>query len=869
MSVGSFVAGGKAAPYMEMAKIVGDFIRLRQQNEQFNRLREDRLNAGGNIERYIDANALPDGFNAEALQILMREFLDKNKQYEDQYGGLQDMFYSGIGDYRGNFDRINTPSDPNQNPVVQKILEQMGITQGTLDPAIANAFGIAANGGRTPQSEGLFDTLMQHGSYANPYISNLTDIGGYMLRNNGFTPYTQNAADIAGYFMRNAGMTPESGEALQNGRDVMGAGRNTLNSGQNLINSTQASGGWDPFGIQQFQTGMTGLQGMPGFYNQDPMNVLGATGRQAVDGLMNNPFTQGGYDTTQATLANFLNRPNISQNDQMMFDASMGRAFGQNPTLNQNMRLAQGVAGQDVNALPEWFSQFQTQGNNLMSLFQGGLNSINPGSFGGGSASFTPASRDLGPVDPKIQEALEKALAEFEKNPLLSDSEVAAFASDKAASIMRGQAQAAQTKAVNQGALAPTLGGGQQDAAIRAFADEGMRLRGDMLREAVMKNAELRLARSGQQSDLAKAMAQIKLGRENIFADLNRADADNATRVSTTNASLADSAAGRSLQASLANAQNNRGLMEAMASIFGGMMNNATTQRGQNVASQTAGIGALADLMNAGTANQKMFLDAASGAAGRGQEQYGQNLAASTAALGQLGQFGTQRNNALSSVLEALSGAAGQVTSRGNALTDSYTSLINNAGKDAANRYGVGMSTGADLVNSGTSGMASGAGAFNDAINGMNDRLGIYSTIASDANKDATSRMSLGANMTKQGIDSVLDYLTQAAGVTKQQQDYALGMGDLGTRLSAARQGGIDNYSRTALGFAENDLGNRSLLNKSFNDYLSNLNLGVANNNNAWVTATAPYRGLLDSMFTYAGGTQNLWGPYAGMWGGR
>lgn len=881
------------------AQILGSIF----QNNQFNRAREDRLNAGNNLLQYVNDNSLPDGYMQNAFQQLLLEYLDKSKGYEDKSGGLLDMLYGGIGDYRSNFDRITTPSNPEDNPTVQFLRSQLEQNGGQLNDAITNALGIAQSGGATPNSQGLFDTLIGHGSTANPYIANLLDIGGHMLQTGGMTNYTQDAGDVAGYFIRNGGMTPETMDLFNSGfanrEDAAGgmrradsltqAGQNTLGFGQNLIQQLMASGGYDANGQQQFQTGMNGINGMRDFYAQDPMSVLGATGRQAVDGLMNNPFTSQGFNTTQQTLANLMNRPNISANDQAIINASAPGAFGNAAGFDENMGLAQGVAGQNVNALAPWFSQFASQGNDLMSqLMSGGggfMNSISGGGGGGGSVSYTPMSRDLGPVDPKIQASLEKALAEFEKNPLMGDQEVMSFARDNAGTAARQAALAAQKRAVMLGGPAPTIASGASDSAIKSFADESMALQAQSVQDALMKNAEMKLARSGQQSELARALAQIKLGREQIFGNMNIADANNSLQASTANAQLADSAAGRSLQAQIANSQNNRGLAELAASIFGGMLGSATTQRGQNVDSQTAALGILPQLMTANATSQGNFLDAMGSAAGRGQQQYNANLGAQTEALGQLGQYGSQRNTALASILGALGGASEQLTSRGGNMMDNFTRLVTGAGDNAASRFGAGMGAGADIMGTGMGGMNAGLTGYNNAVNNMNDamgistgalgiandRLGHYANIFRDTTQDATARMKLGGEMTNMGLTNMQGFLDSAGNVLKNDQNYATGMGQIGASLAQTRQDAVNNYGNTSLGFGKLDNDNRALTNTAFNNFLTNLAGGIGANNDTWRLAVAPYNSVLDMMTGYLSGTQGLMGDYSKMFigGGR
>ena len=865
------------------------------QNNQANRARADRLAAGQNLLDYVDNNNLPDGYLQNAYQILLREYLGNNQNYQNQHNGLQDMFYSGIGDYRSNFDKINTPNY--NNPVTDYLRQNLEQNNGQLNDAITSLLSGVQNGGRTENNQALFDTFMQHGSMANPYIRNLVDIGGYMMQNGGMTPYTQNAADVAGYFLRNAGMDGNTqnlydagfqnrdtaAQGLNLAQQTMGIGNDTLGFGRNLISDTQRTGGWDANGQAQFQLGMNGINGMQNFFNQDPASLLGATGQQAISGLMNNPYTQQGFDTTQGVLNNFLQRPNISQNDQNIINASIPGAFGINPMQAQNMGIAQGIAGQDVNALPDWFGNFLTQGNNLMSQIAGmGGQQITGG--GGGSVGYTPMSRDLGPVDPLIQQNLERALQAFQENPLLSNADVVSFAKDTAAGQAQQAGMAAIKKAAAMGGPAPTVAsGGQMDSAIRSFAADSMRSQSEAMKDALMKNSELRLARSGQESDLAKALAAIKAQREDLFGRMNIADANNATQASVANAQLADSAAGRSLQAQIANASNQQAMAKLQAELFSQLMGNASTLRGQNVQGQVAGVGSLADIMNAISGSQKNYLTAMSDAAGRGQSQYNTNAGAITDLTKQLSAYGGQNNDAMKTILDALGGAAAQQTSRGNNMMDNYTALMTGAGSNAASRYGDAMGAGANIMNTGMSGITSGLSGYNGAMKNMNDALGIsqgalgiandrlgqYSNIFKATTDDATARMGLGANMTSQGLKSMNDFLSNAAGITKQQQDYALGLGNIASNLANTRQTGLDNYGTTALGFANNDLGNRQLMNTSFNNFLTNLNTGIGNNLGAWQQSNAPYAGILGQQLNYLGGTQGLLGNYAGLFGGR
>lgn len=892
---------GTTEAIAQFAQAGGQILSAILANNQANRARQDRLAAGENILNYVDENNLPPGYLQNAYQILLQEYFNNNQNYQNQFNGLQDMFYSGIGDYRNNFDRINTPNY--DNPVLQYLRSTLEEDRGRTNPAIEQFLQIAMNGGKTPQTEGLFDTFMQHGSTANPYIANLVDIGGNLLQTGGMTPYSQNALDTSGYFFRNAGMDPNTQRLYDSGfqqRDVAAGGltradnlynygQDTSNFGRSLIQDTQRTGGWDPNTFSQFQTGQSGLDWVRDYFTQiDPMSVLGPTGQQAVQQGMNNPYTQQGFATTQSVLNDVLNRPDISANDQALISSAFGKLFGgPDETMRTNAGIAQNVAGQDINTLAPWFSQFSDQGNDLMNKVFSMISS--PGSVGGGggaTASYTPMSRDLGPVDPKVQEYFEKALAEFEKNPLLSDQDVVSFARDSASTAAQQAGLAAVKKAAAMGGPAPTIaGGGQMDSAIRSFADDSMKAQSQAMKDALLKNSELKLARSGQQSELARALGALKAQREDLFGRMNIADASNATQVSVANASAAESAANRATQAALAQAQNNRGLMEIASSIFGNLMGNATTQRGQNVQSQVAGLDALDSLYQSDTNRRKLFADILNDATARGQSQYQSNLKATTDLTGQLGQYGAQQNTAIGQVLAALNSAAEQVTSRGNTMFDTYGKLMTNATDAAANRYGTGMTAGANVMNTGANSMGAGVSGYNTAVKNMtdalgisqgalgaaNDRLGHYADIFRTASTDATNRMDLGAKMTGQGLDALRGFLDSAAGVTKQQQDYAAAMGTIGSNLYRTNTDAAGNYGNTAVGFANNDTDNRKLMNDSFLGFLNSLNTGIVNNNTAWGLANAPYAGILGQQINYLAGTQNLMGSggYSGLFDGR
>ena len=121
------------------------------QNNQANRARADRLAAGQNLLDYVDNNNLPDGYLQNAYQILLREYLGNNQNYQNQHNGLQDMFYSGIGDYRSNFDKINTPNY--NNPVTDYLRQNLEQNNGQLNDAITSLLSGVQNGGRTENNQ--------------------------------------------------------------------------------------------------------------------------------------------------------------------------------------------------------------------------------------------------------------------------------------------------------------------------------------------------------------------------------------------------------------------------------------------------------------------------------------------------------------------------------------------------------------------------------------------------------------------------------------------------------------------------------------------------------------------------------------------
>jgi len=313
------------------------------------------------------------------------------------------------------------------------------------------------------------------------------------------------------------------------------------------------------------------------------------------------------------------------------------------------------------------------------------------------------------------------------------------------------------------------------------------------------------------------------------------------------------------------------------------MLGSATTQRGQNVTGQAAGVKELAEILNAISGSQGNYLKAMGDAAGRGQIQSSDNLKAISSALEQLSKYQGQFSTDRTSVLAALGKASEQQTSRGNTMMDNFTKLMTGAGDNAASRFDSSMKAGSDIMSTGMTGMKGGVEGYNGAIKNMNDalglssnalgiandRLGQYADIFKTATDDASVRMALGSTMTNQGLTQMRGFLDSAAGVNKQGQDYALGLGGIAADLAKVRQDGLTNYGNTSLGFANNDLGNRTLMNTTFNNFLSNLNQGIGNNNSAWALSQAPYAGILGQQLQYLNGTQSLMGSggYTGLFG--
>ena len=179
------------------------------------------------------------------------------------------------------------------------------------------------------------------------------------------------------------------------------------------------------------------------------------------------------------------------------------------------------------------------------------------------------------------------------------------------------------------------------------------------------------------------------------------------------------------------------------------------------------------------------------------------------------------------------------------------------------------MASGLEGYNGAIKNMNDALGLSSNALGIANDRLGQYANIFKTATDDASTRMTLGSTMTNQGLGAMRGFLDSAAGVNKQGQDYALGMGDIAANLARTRQDGLSNYGNTAVGFANNDTDNRRLMSDTFNNFLNNLNSGIANNNSAWALSQAPYAGILGQQLQYLNGTQSLMGSggYTGLFG--
>jgi len=805
--------GGQAlGGIMGVGGLLSSFFGGNQQNNNWNNLINYAHGAGNNLQSFIGGSTLPGGqmpamYNASTYPLLDygSGMLANNWALNNIQGGY------GAGQNRlDQFSQYMLPgmmqgSDPMQNPYfANNFYPGLDAATQRYNSLIDQGQGNFNNFGANPGSDNIFGFAGGMMNGQNPYVQSGLDIGNWYMQNGGQTPYNQNVLDRANYGINNAGWTPQMSGAMdffggaaanpytqsimggqqqgsglmnlgaqmagQYGGQGMGAASGLMQQGQGMAQYGQGMGGYGQ--------GLTNnaIGGMNQFLNWNPEQGLGPRGSAALDSLAASPYISGAYNTTQGYLGQGTQNMGMSPQGQYNWQESLPRAFGMVDQSNGQMNDAWSTAmnaaqGGGNDTLPDWFTAFAQNAPGFGANGfggGGGFGSISAGG-GGGGASAGAMSRDLGPVDPMVQENLAKALEMFNNNPLMSMNQVVNFARDSAGTAAKGQAEAIARRAVNLGGQGP-IGYGGQNQMYADFADQALQAEATQVREAMLGQQGLQLQRTGQASQLAQALQGAKSQREGLFANMNIADAGNQTQASVANSNAAESAAGRALQAQIANASNQQAMAQLQAGVYNNLLNNATSLRGQNVSQTLQGMQLLPELQNSMTQRQGQLFNNANNAQNNATQQYlgtlglvpQLNATANTdisrwnslinpLVAGQ--QTGTDRANTLGNLANTGANFASTGAQYGNVganFSGSGANLMGNTigsiSGAGANLAGTGAGLYGNMENNASNRFSTATGGMNNTVNAANNNLGNYINMFGAGDNSAMNRLTFGAN---------------------------------------------------------------------------------------------------------------------------
>lgn len=818
-----------------------------QQRNDLNNLINYAHGAGNNVLDFIQGNTMDPG---RAQQNYFQTFDPLFGYGQGMVGpetanffnnGMAGMFGQIQGYGNSILPGLMSPQDPSQNQFFSNAfmpyIDQMS---GRAGYGMDSAFNNLNAFGWNPGGQGVYDYAMNAAGGGNPYLQNQMDIGSGYMQNGGQTPYNQGMLDQAMYGIRQGGYTPQIQGALdffsqqaQNPytRSIMQGqqmGQNVMGQGSGLINSAMGGIG------QQF--------------GMDPEAFLGQRGRGVMDSLAASPYIGGSYGTVQNLLsqgtANNGMTPTSSANWQQAFPRAYGSVDSSNAQMNDAWNLAMGRAGGSSDTMPAWFGEFMQNAPGLFGNaggFSGGQ--ISAGG-GGGGASAGAMSRDLGPVDPTVQAALEQALGIFNKDPLLPMNQVISMARDSAATSNKNQADAVARKAANLGGQG-AIGAGIRNQAYADFADQALENEATSIREAMLGQQGLQLNRAGQGAALAQAMQGAKSQREGLFGQMNIADAGNQTQASIANSNSADAAAGRSLQAQIANSNNSLAGAQLQAQLFSSLLNNATGLRGQNIEQQIAGLNALPALQGQMTQRQGLLFDQLNQTGNQANQRF----------LGTLGLAPELNNIANTDIsrwntmLQPL--VAGQQT--GTARGNTYGNL---AGV-GANLIGTGADLYGNMEGNATQRNSTAANGISNSLNAANNNLGQYISAFGAGDNSQMNRLNFGGSQVQNGLGNLFNFANLANSANNSSLGFATDSGRVGNDLLRTQNDIFGGMMSNYLGLGNLDNQTRNNTSNIFGNYAGMMN-------NAWnplLTGVGNATGVLSGLNSGAMGyMQNAMG---------
>ena len=875
--------GFNPIPYLGVGgMILGGIGGFQQMNQQADAIRS-RNNAGANIWDYLNLNGIPSGTSWPLLQAGMYPLLD-------MAGGMSagnfipDYWRQGLmgqGDlmsmYRGMLPGMMTPGqiggagsylDSNVQPHMdasQQLLQQL------FDPAYNNFNSFGSN----PFSQNMIDQSMF--GMNNPYAQTQNDYGAALLRGLGRNDYNTAGMDLGLFNMRNGGQTDQTrglfnmgGQGAGAGLDMFssmgmnpltmgayGAGMQGVNTGMGMINNAQQlSAAYMP----ELQRIMGyGFGGMEGQYGQSPESFLGPRGTAALDALGMSQNIPQSFNSVNNFMSQATQNNGYTPQGQTLFNQSLPRAFQdmdlRNSQITDDRNVALRMANGGMDALPSWFAPFVQSASQMMGSggsLGGGFNipTISAGG-GGGGASAGSMSRDLGPD-------YQKALEEFNKDPLLPMNQVLSMARDQAATAASGQANRIARLAEANGRMGPVTASGMANQAQADFADQALQAEAAALREALMGQQGLKLQRSGQQGQMAQAIGGLN-------ANMNIADAGNQTQASIANSQAASQAAGQALQAQIANASNSLQGQLAMAQLQSGLFNNllntASTSRGQNLQSQIAGLNALPQMQQNANQRDAMLFNMLSDTGSQANQRFGMG----GNALGVLPALNQNNTDRYATMLNPLVAGQQTGTQRGNTFAGIGQNALTGMGNTVSGlmqggiglygqgQQGLGNALQGSLgyTNAGTGMFGQGGNMMGGAISGANQNFANNAGLFGSGMQDAFNWGNLGNTAMNGGQGNMLGFLGAGINATGQQLVYGTESGRLGAGLGQNIGRNALDLGNLGLLFGNLDLGNRTAAGNMMGGFMNASNSQWDPFFRGVGAAQSPYTGIMDNMIRY------------------
>lgn len=722
------------------------------------------------------------------------------------------------------------------------------------------AYNNFAAHGMTPGSQSIFDTTMGYLNGNNPYMQNQLDVGNYFLSTGGANPTNNAMINSAANGVGQGGWNNQIANLYGRGDSAAGRGMQGLGQGMSmgadLMNSP-----FSPYASGMMSYGMGGLDRFAG--NNNPEQFLGPRGSAALDSLGSSPYIPASFANAQGYLNQATQNGGYTPQDSTLSSASFGRGFG---AFDQGMQEGNqdraAAYGNLVNRdeLPSWFADMQNTilgSAGVGGMFGGGVSA----GGGGGTASAARVSRDLGTMDPKVQELINKGQELFNAPPLLSMDEATNIARNQALSTAKAGFGQAMERAVQLGGAGPRVaGGGAANQALFENEDAALAGMSKAVGDARLGQQGLQLQRSQQGSDMAKAMAALDQQRQQMMMSANIADASNSTQASIAGANSADSAANRMLQASIANQGNSTALAQLRSQMLSGLLNNATELRGQNMNSNTASLALLPQFQSLDNQRMNSMFDNVNQAGNRANQRFGMGSSAfgamDSASQNDINRWGTMINPLV----------AGQNTATNRAgLYSPLASTGLTAGLGSQDNR---INTGANLFgNSANNLFSGGMGAMNNANNSATNNLNAWGNIFTQGDSSQINRMGLGLTGINNAMTQGNNFLGTANNTIGNANNYGLGSGQLANNMASNQNTLWNNAVNNNLDYARTGLSGQTLNQQGYNNYFNNLTNSFNPFNSGMTMANGNYNNIMSGAMNYMMGAQNLWSPYMGMMG--